>query len=79
MKYNFPATKFVNTNTVEEQLDHIESELKEIREATTHKSRVEESIDLSHSVETLLRMFDKRDIKEGKLIVKNKNEKRGYY
>ena len=79
------AEKFIKLNGLYSQIEHIQSELKELIDAFFHEpsGRVaEEAFDLIHSVETLLLILEE---KHGVVLdavrdhVKSKNAVRGYY
>jgi hypothetical protein len=72
--------KFVKENCFYEQDDHILSEAKEFANAKTIETKIEEAIDLYHSLETYFRMFEDRfDMNAAFEKVRLKNEARGYY
>lgn len=89
MNFMFPRTKFVDENTIDEQLKHLESELEEVKEAKTQLqiNIVEELFDLIHSAETAIRIIiensnnviDKEAVDFIKDCVIMKNIERGYY
>lgn len=82
MHYNYPRVKFVDSNTIYEQLKHVESELQEIKDAFCDEKFIEEIVDLHHSVETLIRILMEQegvDIEKYRRAVIEKNRKRGYY
>lgn len=89
MNFMFPRTKFVDENTIDEQLKHLESELEEVKEAKTplQINIVEELFDLIHSAETAIRIIiensnnviDKEAVDFIKDCVIMKNIERGYY
>jgi hypothetical protein len=86
MIYNFPATRFANENSLEQQLVHIISEMDEVSQAYNEESPerlTEEIFDLLHSVETAIRMIEKemgkKDMAKIELSVWKKNLERGYY
>jgi hypothetical protein len=92
MHYNYPRVKFVDSNTIYEQLKHVESELQEIKDASPGdqndawgeewEKEVEEIFDLHHSVETCIRTLQEVygvDIEKYRRAVIEKNRKRGYY
>jgi hypothetical protein len=82
MHYNYPRIKFVESNTIFEQLRHVESELQEIKDAFCDEKFIEEIVDLHHSVETLIRILMEQegvDIEKYRRAVIEKNRKRGYY
>ena len=83
MNYNFPATKFVKTNSERDQLRHIVSEMAEVMDAIIKQEGIiagqveRELMDLTHSLESLWRMLPDTDhLVE---ITINKNDARGYY
>lgn len=83
MTYTFPPTKFVEENTLEQQISHMIGEGVEILEAETEEDRHLEVVDRFHSAETALRIIA-RDKGEAYLLsliykVKTKNRERGYY
>lgn len=81
----FPRSIFTDTNSPWAQLDHIQSELKELIDAylTEPTGRVaEEAGDLLHSVETFLRILQERqgiNLTDVQRHIENKNRERGYY
>lgn len=85
MNYNFPRIKYADTNTAEEQLEHIKSECLEIIERIDNgdfQGLTEEIIDRMHSSESWLRIVSERhgvdvDAEIEKVI--EKNRARGYY
>lgn len=84
MTYTFPPTKFATENTASEQLAHINSELDELIDAHLFKGDkdvVEEALDMIHSIETMLRMYEACgvDIEDMKDHVIAKNRARNYY
>lgn len=92
LHYNYPRVKFVDGNTIYEQLKHVESELQEIKDASPGdqndawgeewEKEVEEIFDLHHSVETCIRTLQEVygvDIEKYRRAVIEKNRKRGYY
>jgi len=78
---NFPRVKYVDTNTIEEQLDHVRSEINEIEREQTIDAQFAEALDLLHSTETLVRIYlDKgMNYEQGRARVIAKNIARGYY
>ena len=86
IEYNFPPTTFVESNTFEEQLDHLRSEVDEAGcELIFDRQRTffMECIDAYHSAETLLRKLvaehgEEKVLKAMELVAK-KNTDRGYY
>lgn len=53
MSYTFPATKFVENNTIDLQVEHVRSEFFEFFYETDIEKKIEEAVDLYHSLETL--------------------------
>jgi hypothetical protein len=84
-KYIFPRSKFVDKNGIFNQIEHIDSELKELLDAFFHEPTqriAEECRDLLHSVETLSRIlmeFSDIDISATDKAIIQKNKDRGYY
>lgn len=86
--YNFPETRFARENSPARQLDHVMSEVEEIKaeqinpEAPLEKM-IEEIVDLTHSLETywriLERIFGKEYVAFVFAQVEQKNRDRGYY
>lgn len=81
--YRFPATKFVQENTMEEQADHVLSEAIEFTQAEG-VDKLREGADVYHSLETLFRQAEEkygrefiRDAVFG--WIEKKNRERGYY
>jgi len=85
MNHHFERTKFVDENGLWEQLNHIQSEVREVFDAYFNEptGRVaEEAMDLIHSVETLLHILEERYAVDLDCIrdhVRSKNTARGYY
>lgn len=84
MNYNFPKIRFVDENSIDEQLDHLRSELVEAYHAflSGHMGDCDmEVADLYHSCETYFRMREKAgvDIEAVRQAVIEKNTNRGYY
>ena len=85
--YNFPRTTYVTSNSVQEQLRHVLSEMDEVQRAIDGNEgpeRVdEELVDVFHSLETLFRrmQIDLGDeyVEELFQQVEEKNQARGYY
>jgi hypothetical protein len=78
-----PATKYL-TSTIDEQMDHIFSEVAEVENALEYENyqRVsEELVDLQMSCETLLTILglDEQQRNEVRRKVIEKNAARGYY
>jgi len=85
MIYNFNRTKYIDKNDIVEQLEHMASELREIKQelfAADIPRLAEETVDLYHSCESMMRILEEKygiDINGVVKEVKIKNEKRGYY
>jgi cell division protein FtsX len=82
--YSFPATKWVKTATVKEQLEHVRSEFREMITAESQECLTcftEEAVDLYHSLETLFRVMQRENIPIPYVFekVEAKNRGRGYY
>jgi hypothetical protein len=84
--YNFPRTRFVDSNSIVYQLDHIKEELAEAYVELSLMPDVSllaaEIMDIYHSAETALRILEEEhgvNIRELMHRVAEKNEKRGYY
>lgn len=92
--YNFPATKFTKKNSPGDQLAHILSEMREIRDAVANRFGdlgvaslddhvLEELADLSGSLETFWLILEKLMGREFVTAlfdrVEDKNCERGYY
>lgn len=81
----FPRTIWVDKSSIIQQVEHIESELKEVKQELRAGSVTEivlELLDLAHSVETGLRICEEKydvDIEEMRAQVIKKNQLRGYY
>ena len=81
----FPRTIFADKNSALDQLEHLQSEINEVRDALiagdyTHAA--EEAVDVQHSADTLLRILMERhgaDSHGAYTVVNIKNVKRGYY
>lgn len=85
-RYTFPIAKFVASNTLVQQLAHVQSEVNEIAAEINGKSGfttiAEEAMDLLHSTETLLSILQFRHGVNLDLVAHNieiKNRARGYY
>lgn len=84
--FNFPATTFSQTNTPEQQIQHLRTELDEACYEIVFDNiplAIMECLDAYHSAETLLRILikeygEEKVLKAMELIVK-KNTVRGYY
>jgi len=88
VNFNFPRSIFTERNSCGQQLDHVMSEVDEVKEAFLDESRlfeqcVMEIADLTHSLETYWRMLaDQRGDDYVERIfdqVIKKNRDRGYY
>jgi len=85
LSYKYPRIKFADTNTVEQQLEHIRSEVVEAIQAYSADKLGDMDIelhDIGQSVETLQRMREERagvSIDEGRQFMIKKNRERGYY
>jgi len=88
MQFTWPETKFARENTIADQLEHVFSEVKEIKEALKDPACNvldidTEIMDLHHSLETFLRVLQRDESPEYlqhlKQVVINKNRERGYY
>ncbi len=91
MKYNFPAVKFIQTNTIQQQIEHVLSEAREVKDAfeacqneTGSVEHLELELgDLYHSMESLFRIKAKQDGAACVTLllqqVFDKNDERGYY
>jgi hypothetical protein len=93
MNYTWPETTFAQTNTMEQQLDHILSEVDEVTELGPFSQPmasdnnladlVEELMDLHHSIETFMRIVERERsavwLNGAAACVKAKNFTRGYY
>lgn len=92
--YNFPPTKFVDENSLGDQLDHVMSEDLEVleivqekyddlEEACKDEHLLEEMVDKTQSLETWWRIMEEQRGKEyvQQLFAKveNKCRQRGYY
>lgn len=85
MRRLYPETKFARTNTIDEQVDHVLSEICEaIREKRGSLEFLHELADVQASIETLWNVLDRiygTDFSE-KIIferIEQKNRERGYY
>lgn len=81
MSWRFPPVKFVDINTVNKQLEHVQSEAMEVRYALYQHRIDEEMADLLHSCETYFRIRQREgsDIHQIFNQVVEKNRARGYY
>lgn len=87
IKYNFPATTFVASNTLQQQLRHVLSEMNEVRDAIRNNEgteRIDEELaDVYHSLETYFRRMQ-LDLGAEYVdalfdIIEDKNRDRNYY
>jgi len=80
-KYIFPEICFVKENTINEQLVHVLSEVIEVMQAKTKEHKFEEITDLRHSIETLVRIAERKgmDVENETERVVEKNADRGRY
>lgn len=81
MKRLYPVTKFSEINTLEEQLEHIKEEFREVVKAEGLGERDEELADLEHSIQTYFDMRAKMGVSIDNVRKETieKNRKRGYY
>ena len=81
VNYSFPATKWARTAKASEQKDHVISEFIEMLTADSQLKKLEEAIDLYHSLETHFRILERDgiDIPGHFKNVYEKNKVRGYY
>jgi len=88
MQYNWPETKFARQNTLDEQLEHVLSEAKEVKDALKDKNSTvleieSELADLHHSLETYFRILERYESQQyvDHLIesTRQKNDERDYY
>ena len=88
MKFNFPATKFVKTATMREQLHKCVSEGYEaVSAVTNHEAEsfdaVCEILDGAHAYETAVRKLINEHgaeyVEKARVAVIEKNRERGYY
>jgi hypothetical protein len=80
--FAFPRTIFVDESTLDDQWEHVKSELVEaIRAGDKLGERDEELMDLWHSIETYFRIRQTQgiDIHAVMTDVIKKNSERGYY
>lgn len=85
MRRIYPKTIFSETNTIDQQIDHVLSEICEvIREKRGSLDFFHELADVQHTIETLWNVLDRiygHDFTE-KIIferIEQKNRERGYY
>ena len=82
--YRFPRVKFADSNTREQQINHVLSELKEIEKALATgdmEHALEEMLDAIWSLETMIRIHCKEhglNVDLAALSVEIKNRDRGY-
>lgn len=82
--FSFPKIKFANTNTIDQQVQHIYSEVVEAMQDYNKGMTGDmdmELMDLYHSIETYFRIRQKQgiDIHATHAAVVKKNAERGYY
>lgn len=80
----FPITKFAKQNTILEQLDHLQSEINEVREAVESgdlKAASLELVDVQQSADTALHILLDMGVDSYSAYteVTIKNSRRGYY
>lgn len=83
MVHNFPKTKFVDEGSKRTQIEHIFSEVQEIKDELKQPrpdrfKLDEELVDLFHSLETLFRMDEQRYDEAMRNVIR-KNRDRDYY
>ena len=83
----FPRTKFVSTNTIQEQMPVIAGELKEVydefleRKVDYHKVAIELN-DMKQAIDTALEILKEQkevDTDQAEKDMLEKNDERGYY
>ena len=88
MSFFWPETKFARENSIADQLEHVFSEVEEVKQAlkTPDINIMDvdmEIFDLYHSLETFIRVLQRFEspeyIQHLREIVINKNRERGYY
>lgn len=87
MLYHFPRTRFVDENTIGQQLIHTRREVQEASDELPPPGGdimplALEIMDIYHSAETGLRILEEKhgvNIHRLMMAVFDKNEKRGYY
>jgi F0F1-type ATP synthase delta subunit len=88
MSFFWPETKFARENSIADQLEHVFSEVEEVKQALKTPDidimAVDmEILDLHHSLETFIRVLQRFEspeyIQHLREIVINKNRERGYY
>lgn len=81
----FPKTIFVDCNTILDQLDHLRSEVEEVREAVErgdYEAAADELVDVQQSADTglfILKLKHGADSYDAYTRVAIKNRNRGYY
>lgn len=86
MIFNFPAVRFVETNSLAQQLEQVFAEIREIETALADGNKdaiAEELMDLTHALESFWRIVEVvhgkdclRKLQRGVML---KNARRGYY
>jgi F0F1-type ATP synthase delta subunit len=88
MSFFWPETKFARENSIADQIEHVFSEVEEIKRALKAPDinimDIDmEIFDLHHSVETFIRLLQRFEspeyVQHLREIVINKNRERGYY
>jgi F0F1-type ATP synthase delta subunit len=88
MSFFWPETKFARENSIADQLEHVFSEVEEVKQALKTPDidimAVDmEILDLHHSLETFIRVLQRFEspeyIQHLREIVINKNRECGYY
>lgn len=81
MHYNFPPVRWVEINTPNQQIQHINEEVGEVMRSETTAETDAEVMDALHSCETYLRIREKQglDVDELRRQTLDKNHDRGYY
>ena len=81
MHYNFPRVRWVEINTPNQQIQHIDEEHSEIMRAETVAETDGEVMDKLHSCETYFRIREREGLDVGavKRVTLDKNRDRGYY
>lgn len=75
--YNFPPIGLQTDKA--SQVEKIAEEAKEVETANNEHELIMETLDLIQACETLLRMFDEKEVNQVKTETVDKNYKRGYY
>jgi hypothetical protein len=80
MQSLYPRLKFVDENSIDEQLDHIREEFVEVMKAEGLGDRDMELADLEQAIQTYFFMREKKDIDINavRAAVVAKNKARGY-